>query len=207
MSKYKIYGQRADELARAAFKKVTDTAAALEKAENQARVYPQRSGMVDANYAAKSARAQADLLEAKQAHEQAKRELQNIDRELANIRAELERELAKDNRADPDAVDAATMDLLKSGILNTEDYIGLIERHSGNRTMQRLIKGYAMTAADSMSNTQDRQKLKALAMSMNTDSDTLHNFDVIAEVCHRAANNTGMIQHYDSLTAEALQNL
>ena len=207
MSKYKIYGQRADELARAAFKKVTDTATALEKAESQARVYPQRTGMVDADYAAKSARAHADLLEAKQNYETAKRELHNLDREIANIRAELERELTKDNRADPDAVDAATMDLLKSGILDTEDYIGLIERHSGNRTMQRLIKGYAMTAADNMHNTNDRQRLKALAMSMNTDSETLQSFDVIADVCHRAANNTGMIQHYDSLTASVIDNM
>ena len=99
------------------------------------------------------------------------------------------------------------MDLLKSGILNTDDYIGLFERHSGNITMQRLIKSYAMTAADNMHDTNDRQRLKAVALGMNTDSAALQNFDVIAEVCRRAESNTGMIQHYDELTASVLQNM
>lgn len=207
MSKYRTYGARADELARAAFKEVMDASKRLADAESKAQAYPQRSGMVDPEYYAKSARAAADLAEAKAAYETAKRGLVTLNNELAKLRTDLQNELAKDNRADPDAVDTATMDLLKSGILNTDDYIGLFERHSGNITMQRLIKSYAMTAADNMHNTNDRQRLKAVALGMNTDSVALQNFDVIAEVCRRAESNTGMIQHYDELTASALQNM
>ena len=57
MGKYKTYADRVDTLAREAFAKVKDTAAALEKAERQAKAYPQRAGIVDADYYAKSARA------------------------------------------------------------------------------------------------------------------------------------------------------
>lgn len=207
MSKYSTYGARADELARAAFKEVMDASKKLADAESKAQAYPQRSGIVDTAYAAKSARAAADLAEAKENYNKAKQGIVTLNNELAKLRTDLQRELAKDNRADPEAVDTATMDLLKSGILNCDDYIGLFERHSGNRTMQRLIKSYAMTAADNMHNTDDRQRLKAVALGMNTDSETLHNFDVVAEVCRRVEHNTGMIQHYDELTASALQNI
>lgn len=207
MSKYKKYADKVNTMAKEAFKKVTDTAAALERAENQARAYPQRMGGVDPDYYAKSARAAADLAEAKAAHEKAVRDLHTLNVNIAQVRTELVQEICRDNRADPEAVDTATLELLKSGILNTEDYVGLFEKHSGNRTMLRLIRKYANEAADSKANAHERQQLKALAMSTDCDNKTLHDFDVIAEVCHRAENNTGMIQHYDNLTANIIENM
>lgn len=207
MSSYKSFGERADKLAREAFKKVMDASNKLQKAESQARAYPQRTGAVDAEYYAKSARAAADLAEAKADYEKAKRELADMNRGIASIRAELQQQLAKDFRADPAQVDSATMDLLKSGILNTEDYIGLLEKNSGNITMTRVIKGYAQQHADKLHDSTERQRLKAVAMSSTGDHGALANFDVIAEVCHRAEHNTGMIQHYDELTASALESM
>ena len=207
MSKYRKFAEKADAMAKEAFKKVNETAEALQRAQSKAAACPQRNGMVDAEYAAKSARAAADLAEAKAAHERAKAELQTLNKNIAEVRAELVREIEKDNRADPELVDTATMELLKSGILTTDDYQGLFEKHSGNRTMQRLIRKYANETADNMPEARDRQTLKALAASTDTDSAVLANFDVIAEVCHRAEHNTGMIQHYESLTAQAIKEM
>ena len=59
MSKFNSYARKVNDIATAAFEEYRKTEQAYKKAEEQARKYPQRMGMVDAQYAAKSARAQA----------------------------------------------------------------------------------------------------------------------------------------------------
>lgn len=203
MGKYKTYADRVDTLAREAFAKVKDAKAALEKAERQAQAYPQRSGAVDAEYYAKSARAAADLAEAKQNYTAAMRGISTLNENIRGIRSELAAQIDKDGRANPEAVDTATLELLKSGILTESDYVGLLEKNSDNLTMTRLIKKNIEDNAKIMSNTPARQHLMGLALSIDTDSQALQSFDVIADVCSRVEHNTGMIDHYDSLTAQA----
>ena len=95
MSKFNSYAKKLDEQARAAFKAYRDAEAAYKKAEQKAREYPQRNGMVNADYAAKSARAQADFLEAKQAYETARRTFRESDTQFNAMRARLQRPEAK----------------------------------------------------------------------------------------------------------------
>ena len=66
MSKWNSYGKRINEIVKRGTDAYREAEKALKAAEQAARDYPQRMGVVDANYAAKSARAQADLLEAKE---------------------------------------------------------------------------------------------------------------------------------------------
>jgi len=207
MGKYKTYADRVDTLAREAFAKVKDATAALEKAERQAAAYPQRNGMVDADYYAKSARAAADLAEAKQNYTAALRGISALNEQIQGIRRELAAQIDKDNRANPEAVDTATLELLKSGILKESDYVGLLEKYNDNLTMTRLIKKHIEDDAKIMGDTPARQHLMGLALSVNTDSAALQNFDVLADVCHRAEHNTRMIDSYETLTAQARANM
>lgn len=203
MGKYKTYADRVDTLAREAFAKVKDAAAALEKAERQAQAYPQRNGIVDADYYAKSARAAADLAEAKQNYTVAMRGISTLNANIKDIRRELAAQIDKDNRANPEAVDTATLELLKSGILKENDYVGLLEKNRDNLTMTRLIKKNIEENAKIMGDTPARQHLMGLALSINTDSQTLRNFDLMADVCNRVEHNTRMIDSYEALTAQA----
>lgn len=203
MGKYKTYADRVDTLAREAFAKVKDAAAALEKAERQAQAYPQRNGIVDADYYAKSARAAADLAEAKQNYTAAMRGISTLNANIKDIRRELAAQIDKDNRANPEAVDTATVELLKSGILTENDYVGLLEKNRDNLTMTRLIKKNIEENAKIMGDTPARQHLMGLALSINTDSQTLRNFDLMADVCNRVEHNTRMIDSYEALTAQA----
>jgi hypothetical protein len=207
MGKYKTYADRVDTLAKEAFAKVKDAAAALEKAETQAKLYPQRTGGVDPDYYAKSARAAADLAEAKQNYTAAMRGISTLNENIRGIRKELAAQIDKDGRANPEAVDTATLELLKSGILTESDYVGLLEKNRDNLTMTRLIKKNIEENAKIMGDTPARQHLLGLAMSVNTDSTTLRNFDVLADVCNRVEHNTRMIDSYETLTAQARANM
>lgn len=53
MSKFNSYAKKLDEQARAAFKAYRDAEAAYKKAEQKAREYPQRNGMVNADLCSK----------------------------------------------------------------------------------------------------------------------------------------------------------
>ena len=106
--------------------------------------------MVDAQYAAKSARAQADFLEAKEAYRKAKGVLESHKSEIAALRKELVAELDDHYAADPAALDSNTLELLKSGVLKANEYAKLMDKAqaAGNHTMARMIGKYAADAAE-----------------------------------------------------------
>lgn len=89
----------------------------------------------------------------------------DFNRRRAELRSQLERELRGDNAANPDAIDANGMELLKSGILSADDFYSLAEKYDNNPTMLRFVARYAKGAADDMDSTQakDRGALYQLA--------------------------------------------
>ena len=216
MSKFNSYARKVNDIATAAFEEYRKTEQAYKKAEEQARKYPQRHGVVDAQYAAKSARAQADFLEAKEAYSKAKRVLESHKSEIAALRKELVSELDDHYAADPAALDSATLELMKSGVLKANEYAKLMEKaqSDGNYTMARMIAKYAGDAAEQRGskygqNDEQARTLRAISYtaSQNNGSDTLQAFDLMSEVYNRATNNPGMIDHWGELTGNALENM
>lgn len=67
-----------------------------------------------------------------------------FDAKCKELRKELEKDVQKDGLANPDAIDANTVELLKAGVLTVEDYYSLAERYEGNSTMLRLLGKYAL---------------------------------------------------------------
>ena len=215
MSKFNSYAKKLDEQARAAFKAYRDAEAAYKKAEQKAKEYPQRNGMVNADYAAKSARAQADFLEAKQAYESARRTFRDSDRQFDVMRKELAAAIDDAYSVDPAALDSATLELLKSGIMNASEYTKLLEQAKANNnpTMVRMIGKYAADAAKARGESHGMNDREAQALRMAeynsrsyTGGDRLQAFDNMVELYHRCTNNPGMIDHWDEFTAETVEN-
>ena len=215
MSKFNSYAKKLDEQARAAFKAYRDAEAAYKKAEQKAREYPQRNGMVNADYAAKSARAQADFLEAKQAYETARRTFRESDTQFNAMRRELAAAIDNAYSADPAQLDTATLELLKSGILTGSEYAKLLEqaKAASNPTMVRMIGRYAGEAAKARGESHGMNDREATALRMAeynsrsyTGGDRLQAFDNMVELYHRCTNNPAMIDHWDEFTAETVEN-
>lgn len=214
-TKFNSYAKKLDEQARAAFKAYRDAEAAYKKAEQKAREYPQRHGMVDAQYAAKSARAQADFLEAKQAYDTARRAFRDSDTQFNGMRSELAAAINDAYSVDPAALDSATLELLKSGIMNASEYTKLLEQAKANNnpTMVRMIGKYAADAAKARGEKYGQNDKEAQALRMAeynsrsyTGGDRLQAFDNMVELYHRCTNNPGMIDHWNEFTAETVEN-
>lgn len=115
--------------------------------------------------AAKDARGQGDAMQRQRAelkYQQAELDFKEeetriwpeFNRRRAELRSQLERELRGDNVANPDEIDPNGMELLKSGILSTDDFYSLVEKYDDNPTMLRFVARYAKEAADNMDKTQ-----------------------------------------------------
>lgn len=210
MSRFNTYAKRADAIAKTAFDEYRKAESNYKTAEANARQYPRRKGIVDADYAAKSARAHADLVEAKSAFDEAKRKFSNHRSEFVNIRTELAREVEKAYSIDAEQLDNKTLEILKSGILTGKDYSRLLTeaQTAGNPTMARLIGKYAGDAADAAKSDSERQTLRVVeyqSRSITGDSH-LQAFDYLTDVFTRSANNPAMIDKWDELTADTVEN-
>lgn len=76
-----------------------------------------------------------------------------FDAKCKELRRELEKDVQKNSLANPDAIDANALELLKSGALTVEDYYSLAERYDGNSTMLRVISKYALDASENAADT------------------------------------------------------
>ena len=61
----------------------------------------------------------------------------------SELRAALAAELRANSIVSPDAVDAAALELLKSGVMTAADYSAFVGKFDNNGTMLRLIARYA----------------------------------------------------------------
>ena len=215
MSKFNHYVKKVDEIAKAAFEEYRKAEAAYKKAEQQRNEYPQRQGMVNAEYAAKSARAQADYLEAKAAFDAAKRAFASHTSEIQAMRKDLAADLEKEYSVNPAALDSNTLELIKSGIMNAGEYMRLLKeaQAAGNHTMARMIGKYAADAAEARGSKYGQNDNEARNLRLvdyeakaNTGNDRLQAFDNMASLYDRCVNNPGMIDHWGEFTAETVEN-
>ena len=212
MGKFHTFGVKADAIAREAFKKIETAEDALRKAEDAVRKYPERRGWVNAEDAA---RAKADLAEAQAGLKAAQDEMVKAGKRIADVRAELAEAVGKEYSAKPSEVDRDTIELLRSGIVQPDEFARLMAdaKLTGNKTMTRVIARYAEQAAEAASGRlvpeDDVRVLRGVAAQGQRDdgSDVIGLFDVVTEVYNRATNSHGMIEHWDELTTRAREAL
>lgn len=212
MSDFSKFAMKVDAIAKAAFEDFQRAESALRAAEAKAKEYPQRGGFVDVEYTAKSARAAADLLEARAAMDGAQRRLMEHGEEIRSIRRALVEAVGGEYSADPKQVDAATLTLLQSGILTPDEYSRLLSdaQTRGNFTMARLIGKAADTAADGLEhedvNAAAELRAVAIESAETPASGYIQAFDFLTDVFDRTCANPCMIDDWSELTAETVES-
>ena len=210
MSRFNSYAKRMNEIANAAFAEYREKEAAVKSAESRCNAYPRRSG-ADPSYMAKSARAEADLAEARAQFEHCRRHLFEEQRkDIAVIRAELVEALGKEYAADPKAVDANTLALMNSGIMTADEYSRLIDSAiaSGNFTMTRLL---AKSAADMAEKVTDSDVARSYRLVSHKGKgmdgrEYLQAFDFLTDTFNRCERNFALSTKWDELTSPVVDS-
>ena len=210
MSKFNNYAKKLNEIANATFTEYRAKSDAVKSAESKYNAYPWRDG-ADPTYLAKSARARADLAEAKAQFEHCRRHLFEEQRkDIAVIRAELVEALGKEYAADPKAVDANTLALMNSGIMTADEYSRLIDSAiaSGNFTMTRLL---AKSAADMAEKVTDSDVARSYRLVSHKGKgmdgrEYLQAFDFLADTFNRCERNFALTGKWDELTSPVVDS-
>ena len=210
MSKFNNYAKKLNEIANATFTEYRKKSDAVKSAESKYNGYPWRDG-ADHTYLAKSARARADLAEAKAQFEHCRRHLFEEQRkDIAVIRAELVEALGKEYAADPKAVDGNTLALMNSGIMTADEYSRLIDSAiaSGNFTMTRLL---AKSAADMAEKVTDSDVARSYRLVSHKGKgmegrEYLQAFDFLADTFNRCERNFALSTKWDELTSPIMDS-
>ena len=210
MSKFNSYARKVNEIANAAFAEYREKEAAVKSAESRYNAYPRRNG-ADPAYMARSARAEADLCEARNAFDQMRRHLfDDKRREIAAVRAELEKAVFDAFAADPKAVDMNTLALMNSGILTAAEYNRLIDASTaaGNHTMVRLLAQSAKDRADKVNDSDTAREYRLVAQKGKgaNGREFLEAFDYMGDVFNRCERNFSLAGKWDELTADVVEN-
>ena len=210
MSRFNNYAKRMNEIANAAFAEYREKEAAVKSAESRYNAYPRRNG-ADPAYLAKSARAEADLAEARNAFDQMRRHLfDDKRREIAAVRAELEKAVFDAFAADPKSVDSNTLALMNSGILTAAEYNRLIDASAaaGNHTMVRLLAQSAKDRADKANDSDTAREYRLVAQKGKgaNGREFLEAFDYMGDVFNRCERNFSLAGKWDELTADVVEN-
>lgn len=211
MSRFNSYAQRVNTLAKETFEEIQNTEAAYKAAEEKKRATPVRNGFVDAQYAVKASKANAEYLEAKENYDRMRRNLPDQKRrEVAAIRRELEQDINDFFAADPAALDMSTIELMKSGILKPDEYARLMDaaEKTENATMIRMIGQYAAEMAENTKDSDTARLFRAVSYRSNgaMGKSYLEAFDAMAYCFDRCMNNTSMIKHWDELNSSIIAN-
>ena len=210
MSRFNNYAKRMNEIANAAFAEYREKEAAVKSAESRYNAFPRRNG-ADPAYMAKSARAEADFAEARNAFEQVRRNLFDDKRkEIAVVREELEKAVFDAFAADPKAVDMNTLALMNSGILTAAEYNRLIDASTaaGNHTMVRLLAQSAKDRADKVNDSDTAREYRLVAQKGKgaNGREFLEAFDYMGDVFNRCERNFSLAGKWDELTADVVEN-
>lgn len=211
MSRFNDYAKKLNEIANGTFEEYRRAEAAVKSAESRCNAYPRRNG-ADSAYMAKSARAEADLAEARNAFEQMRRRLfDDKRREIAAVRAELEKAVGDAFAADPTKVDMQTMELLRSGIMSADEYNRLIDKATanGNPTMARMIAQSAADMAERTKGDADVSRSYRLVShkgkGMN-GQEYLDAFDCLCRTFDRCERNFALTTKWDELTSPVVES-
>jgi len=210
MSRFNNYAKRLNEIENGAFEEYRRAEAAVKSAESRYNAYPRRNG-ADPAYMAKSARAEADLAEARNAFDQMRRHLfDDKRREIAAVRVELEKAVFDAFAADPKSVDGNTLALMNSGIMTADEYSRLIDSAiaSGNFTMTRLL---AKSAADMAEKVTDSDVARSYRLVSHKGKgmdgrEYLQAFDFLTDTFNRCERNFALSTKWDELTSPVVDS-
>lgn len=144
----------------------------------------------------------------------------SFDAKCKELRRELEKDVQKNSLANPDAIDANALELLKSGALTVEDFYSLSERYENNTTMLRVISKYALDASENADDTKDALALRILSDNCKTGMGTVlrawNELEGVASYCSGRGGSSrsvttpehiiSMGKWWEELTGQAIEN-
>lgn len=210
MSKFNTYIRQINDIAAEAFDEYNAAKNAVDAAESKRNAYPRKNGM-GYEYAAKSARFEAEYQEAKATLEAFKRNgFYNHRKRMDEVRNAFIAEIGNAFAADPAQLDMATIELMKSGILNASEYSRLMDKaiNDGNHTMARMIAQHAKAAADSTDDREDAAAFRAVAYKGNgmNGNNYIEAFDFVTSLYDRCSRNPALYSKWDELAGEVIEN-
>ena len=112
---------------------------------------------------------------------------EGFDNKCAELRTALNTDVKKHSLAASEDIDMGALELMKAGVLTTEDYSNFAEKYDGNATMLKLIAHYAGEAAAQTQNRKSAAALHALASNCATGMGKIINswneLEVTANYC------------------------
>ena len=203
MGNFSEFVARADALADETFTEFKVMETRFKAAESKRAATPVRHGIVNAEYAAKAARAEADYLEAQKKYETVKRSLYEKSSQMAAIRKDFVAAVNNHFAADPAKMDMAAIALMDSGIMKPHEYAKLMEgaEKAGNYTMIRMIAARAGAMVDKATTNEAASIYKALALRGRSvdGSDYIRAFDGVVSLFDRCLKNPSLYNSWDKL--------
>ena len=209
MSEFNHFIRQINDIAAEAFKEYTAVETAYKNAESKKNAFPRRNGL-GYEYDAKCARYAADYAEAAAALDKFRRDgFYNHRKRMDEVRKEFVAAVESHFTADPAALDMATLEQLKSGILKPAEYNRLMDKaiNDGNHTMARMIAQHAKAAADSTDDREDAAAFRAVAYKGNgmNGNNYIEAFDFVTSLYDRCSRNPALYSKWDELAGEVIE--
>ena len=197
------YIKQVDVLAKQRFGKYQTAVKLHEASKVYAENYPMKTGAMSPEYAKHQAQAQVELVESRTELDKARRELEDGLNELSKIRDNLFKELNKHYGVNPDDIQGATIELLKSGIMAPMDYDRLVDKAltEGNYTMARIIGRYADDVAEGKDiSNDDRYILNGVSLKARSQDGKaeLNSFDTVGMLFEKCVKNPNLYEEWGS---------
>ena len=209
MSEFNHFIRQINDIAAEAFKEYTALETAYKNAESKKNAFPRRNGL-GYEYDAKCARYAADYAEAAAALDKFRRDgFYNHRKRMDEVRKEFVAAVESHFTADPAALDMATLELLKSGILKPAEYNRLMDKaiNDNNHTMARMIGQHAKAAAENASDRDTATALRSVSYKSNgmNGSNYVEAFDFVTSLYDRCSRNPALYNKWDELAGEVIE--
>lgn len=129
------------------------------------------------------------------------------------IRAELEQAVRTADIVNPDAINSNALELMKSGVMTSDDYAAFVKKYGNNPTMLRLISHYSAAAAKAQDGSSEAAALNAISnVCQSWKDEILQKFDDLSDYCgditgHEEPDEVSrMSEKWDELSLNAVEN-
>ena len=129
------------------------------------------------------------------------------------IRADLEQAVRTANIVNPDAINSNALELMKSGVMTSDDYAAFVKKYGNNPTMLRLISHYSAEAAKAQDNSGEAIALNSISDACQSwKGKALQKFEDLSDYCGNITGReepdevSGMIEKWDELSLNSVEN-
>ena len=215
MSEFNIFAKRLDEAFRKSCSEYNAAFHALECAQQASRdANAWRPGDSAEEKQVRTARAALKLHDAEATFNEVSACVwDNFKATRRTIRAELEQAVRTADIVKPDAINSNALELMKSGVMTSDDYAAFVKKYGNNPTMLRLISHYSAAAAKAQDGSSEAAALNSISDACQSwKGKALQKFDDLSDYCGNITGReepdevSGMIEKWDELSLNSVEN-